>query len=99
MCHSKEIDVFPELREPQRGLWAAMAQLTPGQLELLFNRKASLRTMAHSVNSQLTGWLRDRWWQQANIVTSDFFLGNNVVDVAIAANVEKGNALKRYELM
>uniref|UniRef100_A0A1B6LSQ0 Phosphatidylinositol-specific phospholipase C X domain-containing protein n=1 Tax=Graphocephala atropunctata TaxID=36148 RepID=A0A1B6LSQ0_9HEMI len=88
-----------ELRDSRRGLWAAMAQLTPGQMDLLFNPKASLRTMANTVNSKLTGWLRDRWWQQANIVTSDFFLGNNVVDVAIAASMEKGNAFKRYELM
>lgn len=88
-----------ELRDPRRGLWAAMAQLTPGQMDLLFNPRMSLRTMAHTVNSQLTGWLRDRWWQQANVVTSDFFLSNNVIDIAIQANVIKGNDFKKYDLI
>ncbi|XP_054272973.1 PI-PLC X domain-containing protein 1-like [Macrosteles quadrilineatus] len=83
----------------RRKLWAAMAQLTPGQQDLLFKPTSSLRTMAEEVNPRLTEWLRDRWWSQSNIVASDFFLGNNVIDIAITANIEKGNTIKRYELM
>lgn len=88
-----------ELRDPERGMWAAMAQLTPGPRDLMFNPGASLRTMAQAVNPRLTAWLRDAWWTQANIVTSDFFLGNNIIDVAVAANIQKGNGAARYDLV
>lgn len=83
-----------DLRSPDRGLWAAMAQLTPGPADLLLRPHQSLRAMAACVNPHLTTWLRDRWADQANVLTSDYFLGNNAVDIAVAANIQRGLALE-----
>ncbi|XP_075227325.1 PI-PLC X domain-containing protein 1 [Lycorma delicatula] len=88
----------PKLKEPNTGLWAAMAQLTPSPLDLLFNPTGSLREMAHSINRNLTEWCHNLWWNKANIVTSDYFLENNLINIAIAANIHKGNVIKRYYL-
>ncbi|CAH1400963.1 unnamed protein product [Nezara viridula] len=84
------------LRDPGRGLWAAMAQLTPGPLDLLFNPKGSLRIMASQINSNLTEWCRDRWWDKANILAMDFFLGTDAITTAILSNVFKGSTAKHY---
>ena len=34
----------------------------------------------------ITSWYRDIWWQKANIVATDFFLSNNLVDVSRIVN-------------
>nr|CAD7430859.1 unnamed protein product [Timema monikensis] len=64
------------------GLWAAMAELTPTPLDIMFKPSGSLRHMADSVNRNITAWFRHRWWQHANIVATDYFLGNGIIDVA-----------------
>ena len=40
----KKIISNDSLQNPDKGLWAAMAQLTPGPLELLFNPKGTFDT-------------------------------------------------------
>ncbi|XP_024085339.1 uncharacterized protein LOC106665292 [Cimex lectularius] len=84
------------VRIPSKGMWAAMAQLTPGPLDLLFNPKGSLREMAHLVNPSLSKWCRKKWWNMANIVTSDFFLETDIINTAIAANVQQGSGPQEY---
>ncbi|XP_014272504.1 PI-PLC X domain-containing protein 1 [Halyomorpha halys] len=84
------------LRNPERGLWAAMAQLTPGPLDLLFNPKGSLRIMASQINRNLTEWCRERWWDRANILAMDFFLGTDTITTAVLSNVFKGSTAKHY---
>lgn len=76
------------------GLWAAMAELTPTPLDVMFNPTGSLRVMANAVNRNLTSWFRNQWWSHANIVATDFFLGNNLIDVAVAANLRKINMVE-----
>lgn len=76
------------------GLWAAMAELTPTPLDVMFNPTGSLRTMADAVNRNLTSWFRNQWWPHANIVATDFFLGNNLIDVAVTANLRKINMVE-----
>ena len=72
-------------------MWAAMAELTPTLFDVMFNMRGSLRQMADSVNRALTVWFAALWWANANIVATDFFMGNNLVDVAISANLRKVN--------
>lgn len=64
-------------------LWALMAELTPRMRDvLLFKNK--LRTLADMVNRELTKWFRDEWERlSVNIVATDFFLGNDLINVAI----------------
>ncbi|PNF30828.1 hypothetical protein B7P43_G06116 [Cryptotermes secundus] len=76
------------------GLWAAMAELTPTPLDVMFNPTGSLRVMANAVNRNLTSWFRNEWWSHTNIVATDFFLGNNLIDVAVAANLRKINMVE-----
>ena len=84
------------VRDPTKGPWAAMAQLTPGPLDLLFSPKGSLRIMAGLVNRNLTEWCRKQWWHKANIVTMDFFLGSDIISTASTTNIFKGSETKHY---
>lgn len=70
-------------------LWAAMAELTPTPLDVMFKPSGSLREMADLINRNITRWFSNLWWQKSNIVATDFFLGNNLIDIAVAANLRK----------
>ncbi|RWS21768.1 uncharacterized protein B4U80_04340, partial [Leptotrombidium deliense] len=65
---------------------SAMAELTPKPAEVVFNVYGGLRKMADGVNSEVTKWFRDHLWNCANIVATDFFLGNNIIEVSITVN-------------
>lgn len=69
-----------------------MAQTTPTVFDILFLR-GSLRENADTVNRLVTKRLTTLWRHNANIVSSDFFLGNDVIDVSIALSVERSNRL------
>ncbi|XP_072932701.1 PI-PLC X domain-containing protein 3 isoform X2 [Epargyreus clarus] len=79
----------PSARSP---MFSAMAQTTPTVLDILFLR-GSLRENADAVNRNVTARLTTRWRNQANIVSTDFFLGNDVIDVSIAISTERANWL------
>ncbi|CAN7939180.1 unnamed protein product, partial [Ixodes hexagonus] len=49
----------------------------------------SNRKLAQKVNFHATGWFRDDWWRHSNIVAMDFFLGSDMVNVAIDANLRR----------
>lgn len=49
----------------------------------------SNRKLAQQVNFPATGWFRHDWWQCANIVAMDFFLGSDMINVAIDANLRR----------
>lgn len=72
-------------------LHSAMAQTTPTVLDILFLR-GSLRANADAVNRNVTQRLATRWRHHANIVSSDFFLANDVVDLSIAISLERSRA-------
>lgn len=63
--------------------WALMAELTPQAIDIILLTN-DLRKLADDVNRHITKWFRDDWSQQSiNIVASDFFLGNDLINVAI----------------
>ncbi|KRT81974.1 hypothetical protein AMK59_6101 [Oryctes borbonicus] len=66
-------------------LWALMAELTISPLDVIFN-SASNAKLADKVNRELTKWFRDEWPREPNIVATDYFLGNDLINVAIEAN-------------
>lgn len=78
-------------RTNQNPLWAVMAELTPIPLDIMLKPSGGLRQMADSINRNLTSWFQDEWWKQTNIVATDFFLGNNLIDVSIQSNIKKSN--------
>ena len=77
-----------------RKLWAAMAELTPTPLDFLGS--GSLRSMANSVNGLLSTWFIEKknWTSRANIVAPDFFLGTNLINIAIEENLRRANENK-----
>lgn len=66
-------------------MWALMAELTPQPIDVFF-RINGLRTLADDVNRRVTKWFRDEWANSVNIVATDFFLGNDIISVAIETN-------------
>lgn len=63
--------------------WALMAELTPQAIDILLMTN-NLRKLADDVNRELTKWFRDEWHRlPVNIVATDFFLGNDIINVAI----------------
>ena len=70
-------------------IWADMAELTPTAFDIILKPNLGLRKMADEVNRNLTIWAREDWWDKANIVATDFFLGNNIIDIALEANLRR----------
>lgn len=66
-------------------MWALMAELTPQPWDVIL-RKNNLRDLAQSVNKEVTKWIRDEWFNDVNIVATDYFLGNDLIRVAIEGN-------------
>lgn len=76
-------------------LWAAMLHLTPTMWDILLRPDMSFRSLAHRVNPHITRWLRRRWAHRTNIAASDFFRGNDVINIAIRySTVLSGQQLK-----
>ncbi|XP_015929566.1 PI-PLC X domain-containing protein 1 [Parasteatoda tepidariorum] len=67
-------------------LTSAMAQLTPTTAGVLFNSYGGLRKMASLVNRRVTQWFAENWLECANIVSTDFILGNGITELAISVN-------------
>jgi len=76
-------------------MWVAMTHLTPSALDVVWNLAGGLREMNDKISKKITRWYRDIWWQKANIVATDFFLSNNLVDVS--RNVNRRRAICRGE--
>lgn len=72
-------------------LCASMAHLTVDfDFHSAINLRKSVRSLARDIQGNVTQWLRDRWWDSANIVSTDYFLSNDVIHVAIEANRRRG---------
>ncbi|XP_023220953.1 PI-PLC X domain-containing protein 1-like isoform X2 [Centruroides sculpturatus] len=70
-------------------LWSAMAELTPDMKYILEHPDQGLRVLADFVNRNITDWFRDMWGKFSNIVATDYFLGNDIISVAIDINRKK----------
>ena len=82
-------------KEDEVNLWVAMTHLTPSTFDVLMNLSGGIRWLNNKISRSLTKWYRDIWWQKANIIATDFFLSNNMVD--IAKTVNKRRALCREQ--
>ncbi|XP_068234926.1 uncharacterized protein [Palaemon carinicauda] len=75
------------LRQSSPRIWAAMAHLTPSFWDVILRSHEGVRGLSDRVNRPVTMWLRERWAHLANIVASDFFRGNNIINIAIRTNL------------
>lgn len=69
--------------------WALMAELTPRPIDIFFGTY-NLRKLAQETNKEITKWFRDEYGKESNIVATDYFLGNDIIDIAIDINT-RGN--------
>jgi len=70
--------------------WAAMAELTPSAIDVIFRPQGGLRRLAQLVNAKVTHWYQyHEFWSKANIVAVDFFHGTDIVDIAIRASLKR----------
>lgn len=70
---------FGELR-------SMMVELTPTVFGAISDKYDGNRRLAQQVNRPVTDWIRDRWLHCINIVASDYFLGNDLIQMSIYAN-------------
>lgn len=76
--------------------WAAMAELTPTPASIVLQPKEGLRVLADLTNRNVSRWYRnDHWSQKSNVVASDYFLANEVIDLAIDSNMRKATCPRR----
>ena len=75
-------------------IWAAMAEFTPKPLDIVLRPTQGLRNMAQIVNIPMTYWFQDKYWfSKSNIIATDFFLGNNVVQMSINSNYKRAKCI------
>jgi len=67
-------------------LWVAMTHLTPSPMDVIWNLSGGIRKLNNDIARGVSKWYRDTWWQEANIVATDFFLSHDLVDVAREVN-------------
>lgn len=78
----------------QGRLWTLMAELTATATDVVTKPHLGLRGMAQAVNGQVTKWFqRKEWYSRAPAVASDYFLGNNLIEIAIKVNANKGKTI------
>lgn len=77
------LDAQMNKRQTMPQLWAAMAHLTPTLWDLLLRSHVGVRGLTERVSYSITRWLRQRWGSKANIIASDFFRSNDIINVAI----------------
>uniref|UniRef100_T1J6B6 Phosphatidylinositol-specific phospholipase C X domain-containing protein n=1 Tax=Strigamia maritima TaxID=126957 RepID=T1J6B6_STRMM len=78
---------------PKWQMWAAMAELTPTAWTILSRPGKGNRYFADKANRNVTQWFRDEWWDSGNVVATDYFHGNDIVDVAIKSNERRRKCL------
>ena len=71
-------------------LTSAMAQLTAHRFSILFDKYNGLRGMAQSINRIISDAFdsdNKGWAKCANVVSTDYFLGNNMIEISIKTNL------------
>ena len=62
---------------------------------MLLNLSGGIRQLNDLIARPVTRWYRERWWALANIVATDFYLSNNLVEVAREANRRRAECRDR----
>ncbi|KAJ6224489.1 hypothetical protein RDWZM_003034 [Blomia tropicalis] len=70
-------------------LVSLMGALTPRLFGLIRDKYDGVRALAEQVNHQLSVRVFEEWWQCMNVLSTDYFLGNNAIEFAIEANLQR----------
>lgn len=74
-------------------LVSLMAELTPRVFRMIRDKYGGLRVLAQQVNHQVTVQVFEEWWHCMNVISTDYFLGTNVIEYAIQANLRRAKHL------
>lgn len=67
--------------------WSSMAEITPRTEDIISKPTYGLRGFAQEVNIPLNEWFqRPEWYSKVNIISTDYFLGNNVIEITVIGN-------------
>uniref|UniRef100_A0A8D8VUC5 PI-PLC X domain-containing protein 1 n=1 Tax=Cacopsylla melanoneura TaxID=428564 RepID=A0A8D8VUC5_9HEMI len=79
-----------------KGLWAIMAHLNPDPLAFFSHPELiSLRSIAENSNRNISDWFVRYWWKNTSIISTDFFLNTNVINMAVNTNIYKGITIEK----
>jgi hypothetical protein len=71
--------------------WSAMAELTPTATDIILKPNVGLRGFAEISNLPVTSWFKaEAWYSRTNIVSTDYYLGNNIIEMAVKVNQHAG---------
>ncbi|GAB6027664.1 hypothetical protein CHUAL_001905 [Chamberlinius hualienensis] len=87
-----------EMNKQRTIIWSAQLEFTPTAADVVFS-PSSLRILADKINRNVTEWCRDIWWDRANVVAVDFFLGSNIIEVAIDSNLKRRTCIDKMIAM
>ncbi|EDV23804.1 PI-PLC X domain-containing protein 3 [Trichoplax sp. H2] len=79
-----------EINQRHHGIW-----LLQGIFKLTEESKVSrnIQDLANIINPNLSRWMDDDWiHKNINVIVSDFYLGNNIISMAIERNLARGRA-------
>ena len=83
------LETIDRKRNGYQYFWAAMAELTPSTMDIIFRPNDGLRNLADLVAGNVTAWYRDQWWKSTSIAAVDFFHSVDIVDVAVEASLKR----------
>ncbi|UXI23162.1 ectonucleotide pyrophosphatase/phosphodiesterase family member 5-like [Sarcoptes scabiei] len=66
-----------------------MGALTPRIFGLIRDKYDGLRSLAEQINHDLSIQVFEQWWQCMNVLCTDYFLGNNIIELTIEANLHR----------
>ena len=66
-----------------------MGALTPKFFGLIRDKYDGVRSLAEQINHQLSVRVFEEWWQCMNVLSTDYFLGNNAIEFTIEANLQR----------
>ncbi|XP_063930654.1 PI-PLC X domain-containing protein 1-like isoform X2 [Zophobas morio] len=79
-----------ESAAPGNPMRVLMAELTPSYVSVLKHVTRNLKDLAVMVNRELSDWVRqNNRSANLNIVATDFFTGNDIINVAIESNFKR----------
>jgi hypothetical protein len=78
-------------KDKEDKLKSAQAELTPQTINALLDEYGGLRRMADDVNWRYRDWFLDKWSNCINIVSADFIVGSDIVNIAIEVNKKRFN--------
>ncbi|KAI5736279.1 hypothetical protein M8J76_001711 [Diaphorina citri] len=79
-----------------KGLWNVMAHLTPDPLAFYSHpEQISLRSISENSNRNISDWFVKYWWKNASIISTDFFLNTNIINMAVNTNIYKGITMEK----